>query len=133
MTLWNRDSDNNPLDLEEQADCYEALLSESQDENWLAGIFWWNWETNPNAGGPLDSGFTPQNKPAQCVLCKYYFKSDFNGDCEADSIDFAILGSQWFRPPRSPSADIAPEVPDGFVDLLDLAVFSDQWLIGAEP
>jgi hypothetical protein len=39
---------------------------------WWDGAFWWNWETNPYAGGPSDAGFTPQNKPAQTILQQYY-------------------------------------------------------------
>jgi hypothetical protein len=54
--------------------------------------------------------------------------ADFAGDCVVDLRDFSILGSQWQQPPGSPSADIAPEVPDGVVDWLDLDAFVDAWL-----
>jgi len=36
------------------------------------GWFWWNWETDPNAGGPADNWYPPQNKPAQDILNQYY-------------------------------------------------------------
>ncbi len=52
------------LDLQEQADAYHALLSVMTTKSWWDGAFWWSWETNPYAGGSNDSGFTPQNKPA---------------------------------------------------------------------
>ena len=42
--------------------------------------------------------------------------------------DFAILADQWLQAPGSPSADIAPETPDGFVNMLDLAVLVRYWL-----
>ncbi len=63
------------LDLQEQADCYQAALEAFTASTWFEGWFWWNWETNPNAGKPGTSDekhYTPQNKPAQNVL-KYYY------------------------------------------------------------
>jgi hypothetical protein len=60
------------LDLQEQADSYHALLSVMTTKTWWDGGFWWSWETNPNAGGNSDTGFTPQNKPAQTILQQYY-------------------------------------------------------------
>jgi hypothetical protein len=61
-----------PVDLQEQADAYHALLSVMTTKPWWDGAFWWSWETNPYAGGTNDSGFTPQNKPAQTILQQYY-------------------------------------------------------------
>jgi hypothetical protein len=55
---------------------------------------------------------------------------DFVPDCNVDFDDFDILANQWLQTPGSPSADIAPEVPDGFVDEMDLAAFVDFWLFG---
>jgi hypothetical protein len=60
------------LDLQEQADSYHALLSVMTTKSWWDGAFWWSWETSPYAGGTSDSGFTPQNKPAQTILQQYY-------------------------------------------------------------
>ncbi|MHC4338264.1 MAG: hypothetical protein ACYSTG_10040 [Planctomycetota bacterium] len=65
--------------------------------------------------------------PTRCVP-KYGPAADFNGDCFVGFEDYAILASQWFQPPDSPSADIAPESPDGLVGWLDLAVLSNSWL-----
>jgi len=48
--------------------------------------------------------------------------------CVVDFLDFAILGSQWLQSPGIPSADIAPEPPDDFVDTLDLTVLATEWL-----
>jgi hypothetical protein len=39
---------------------------------WLAGIYWWNWEPDPRRGGVLDKGYTPQGKPAEIVLKRWY-------------------------------------------------------------
>jgi len=56
----------------EQAMCYSAALGETWDRTWMDGYYWWIWETDPNAGGPTDTYFTPQNKPAEDVLRAYY-------------------------------------------------------------
>jgi hypothetical protein len=63
----------------------------------------------------------------RCVP-KYGPVADFNGDCFVGFEDYAILASQWFQPPGSPSADIAPESPDGSVGWPDLTVLSNSWL-----
>jgi hypothetical protein len=51
--------------------------------------------------------------------------TDINGDMKVGFVDFAILASQWMQAPGIPSADI---VPDGIVDVCDLALFSQNWL-----
>jgi len=58
---------------------------------------------------------------------------DFDNNGAVDFADFAILGNQWRQSPGSPSADIAPEIPDGFVDIWDLAASVEDWLEGANP
>ena len=57
-----------------QANCYEATLSVFEKKEWFEGIFWWNWLTNPDAGGEEDTDYTPQNKPAEQVLKKIFSK-----------------------------------------------------------
>ena len=60
------------VDLEEQADCYRAAIKTFSGKSWFAGMYWWNWEVDPNAGGPADRGFTPWGKPAAEVLRKFF-------------------------------------------------------------
>jgi hypothetical protein len=62
------------LDLEQQANCYEALFQTFWDKPWLAGIYWWEWGPSVMSGGRNNKGFTPQNKPAEEVLKKWYGK-----------------------------------------------------------
>jgi len=62
------------IDLQEQADAYRAALEVLWGQPWLAGIYWWNWDTNPNRGGETDTDFTPHNKPAEEVLKTYYLQ-----------------------------------------------------------
>lgn len=86
------------LDLQEQADCYEALFSAMWNEGWWDGAFLWNWETDPNAGGQSDKGYTPHNKPAEQILASYYLLpktatvagsvtlEDFVGDVSGEAV-----------------------------------------------
>ena len=60
--------------------------------------------------------------------CVSFPVADFSGDCIVNLLDFAVLGSQWLQPPGMPSADIAPEPLDDFVDMLDLTVWVTEWL-----
>jgi hypothetical protein len=65
--------------------------------------------------------------PPICVP-QYAPQADFSGNCFVDFEDYAILANQWFQPPGDPSADVAPEPPDGIVNWRDLAVLADEWL-----
>lgn len=60
------------VDLTEQANCYESLLQTYWKQNWWDGAFWWNWNTSASSGGSSDNSYTPQNKPAESVLKRYY-------------------------------------------------------------
>jgi len=60
------------VDLHEQAICYRAALESLWGQPWLAGIYWWNWDTDPNQGGPENTGYTPHGKPAEAILRVYY-------------------------------------------------------------
>jgi hypothetical protein len=66
--------------------------------------------------------------PRKCVPWLAKPPADFDNNCFVDFADLAILGSQWLLPPGNPSADIAPDVPDGIVDWLELAILADNWL-----
>ncbi len=55
--------------------------------------------------------------------------ADFDDSGRVDMIDFVILGGQWRQPPGAPSADIAPAGGDGNVDVNDLGMFTEQWLM----
>ena len=66
---WQR---TGTVDLQEQADCYEAALATVWDEPWFAGMFWWDWSAVPSIGGLTDDGYTPFDKPAEDVLRAWY-------------------------------------------------------------
>jgi hypothetical protein len=60
-----------PVDLQEQADCYQAALEVLWGKSWLAGIYWWDWLVGP-AVNSNEKYVTPQGKPAEDVLRKFY-------------------------------------------------------------
>lgn len=60
------------VDLHEQSNCYEALFMSLFDEEWMVGVFWWLWRSDPTHGGTCDDDFTPYMKPAEDVLKKWY-------------------------------------------------------------
>ena len=73
ITPWEEKSPGG-ADLGIQAKCYRVFLETAWGKEWLAGIYWWRWNTNPDAGGANNEGFTPQNKPAQDILVEWYKK-----------------------------------------------------------
>ncbi|MGI8586240.1 MAG: glycoside hydrolase family 113 [Chloroflexia bacterium] len=56
----------------QQATSYDAIIQAWGRVPWLAGIFWSPWYSSPTAGGPFDTGESPQNKPAEGVLTRWY-------------------------------------------------------------
>lgn len=61
-----------PPDLETQRMGYEAVLRVFPAEPWFAGLYFWEYEPDPFAGGPGDNDFTPQNKPAERTMAEHY-------------------------------------------------------------
>ena len=59
-------------DPQAQAAAYQAAFAAFWGRPWLAGMYWWAWDTNPQQGGLADASFTPYNKPAAAVLSQYY-------------------------------------------------------------
>ncbi|MCX6056787.1 MAG: hypothetical protein NTW69_01355 [Chloroflexi bacterium] len=63
---------SNQLDMQEQADCYEAVFRVFSDKPWWRGVFWWGLDTNAAQGGIYDNEFPPLGKPAEDVLRQYF-------------------------------------------------------------
>jgi hypothetical protein len=60
-------------DFEAQANSYEALFRTFSGKRWLEGIYIWKWYPAPERSRrPLDRDFTPQGKPAEKVLAKWF-------------------------------------------------------------
>jgi hypothetical protein len=64
--------DHPEIDLALQSNLYEAALETFSKEDWVAGMFFWNWLTNPDQGGENDPDYTPKGKPAEDVLKRFY-------------------------------------------------------------
>lgn len=60
------------VDLVQQRELHRAALRARWGRPWLAGMFWWYWDPDPDAGGPADPGYTPQGKPAAALLTRWY-------------------------------------------------------------
>ncbi len=71
MAPWAYEG-NPALDLQEQADLYQAFFETVYPQEWFAGVFWWSWDTNPMQGGPCDRGYSPLDKPAEDVLRVFF-------------------------------------------------------------
>jgi len=56
------------LDIQAQANCYAAAYNIPFTRDWLDGMFFWAWDTNPSIGGLSDPGFTPHRKPAETIV-----------------------------------------------------------------
>lgn len=61
-----------PLDMEEQANAYEAAFQQLYNEPWLEGIYWWTWHPDRFESGWCDDGYSPHQKPAENVLRAWY-------------------------------------------------------------
>ncbi len=69
-TPW-ADHPPQPLSLEEQARCYEAVFQAFYNKPWFAGVYWWKIETDSDHELP-NNGMVPWAKPAMMVLQKWF-------------------------------------------------------------
>ena len=70
---WPRRGETGAVDLELQSRAYEAFFRTFWSEEWFAGAYFWKWfPKHAASGGAGHRGFTPQNKPAEAVLRRWY-------------------------------------------------------------
>jgi hypothetical protein len=60
------------VDLTMQTCWYQAALEVVPTQQWIAGLYWWQWSTETSVGGPHDTGYTPWHKPAGTTLRSWY-------------------------------------------------------------
>jgi hypothetical protein len=60
------------VDLDDQAICYEAVFESLHGQDWCQGIYWWKWPSFLENGGKRHTGFTPNRKPAEEVVRKWF-------------------------------------------------------------
>jgi len=58
-----------PIDLQEQARCYQAFIRVWRSATYLQGVYFWNWF---GWGGPQSREYCPRGKPAVKAICKWY-------------------------------------------------------------
>ncbi|MHC4123532.1 MAG: C10 family peptidase [Planctomycetota bacterium] len=78
--------------------------------------------------GVTGSGFTSDMAIDYVSVVDRCMPGDFYPDCVVNFDDLIILCEQWLQAPGVPSADIAPGGGDGFVDFLDFALFTKDWM-----
>lgn len=70
---WNVSADSLSVNLEAQANAYEALYQKFWHENWFKGGFLWKWHLIKGRFKSFDNTrFTPQGKPAIEVVKKWH-------------------------------------------------------------
>ncbi|MFQ5676435.1 MAG: hypothetical protein ACE5G1_11100 [bacterium] len=64
----------NPKDLQTQVNCYEAFFEAVWEKDWFAGAYFWKWfpKRRQTTSQNVDRRFTPQSKPAEKVIAKWY-------------------------------------------------------------
>ncbi len=60
------------VDLETQANAYESVFQVFAEKPWWQGVYWFGWIANHLQGGPYDTGWTAQAKPAEDVVRSHY-------------------------------------------------------------
>ncbi len=68
---WNGSRAGN-VNEQEQANLYEALFKYWDSKPYMQGVHLWNWNIDPNTGGPSENHFTPQNKKAQQTMTEWF-------------------------------------------------------------
>jgi len=72
---WESNYKLTSINFEAQSNTLQGLYEEVWNEQWFAGGFLWKWFiAHERVGGETDNQFTPQNKPAEVIVAKYYLK-----------------------------------------------------------
>ncbi|MBC8173201.1 MAG: hypothetical protein H7X71_04770 [Chitinophagales bacterium] len=66
------DDDEQNINMESQRRCYEVMFKAMEDENWISGIYLWQWPSYMDYVKENPKGFTPCTKPAEKVVARYY-------------------------------------------------------------
>ncbi len=70
---WDSSKKKYIVNFQAQANATQALFEEFWNEDWFAGGFMWKWYQNHSeSGGITNAKFTPQNKPVEKVIQKFY-------------------------------------------------------------
>ncbi len=73
---WEVDKSIENANMEVQSNAYEATFQTLWDESWFAGGFLWKWHLTTRGAERNKTRFTPQGKPAEKIIAKWYGKSN---------------------------------------------------------
>jgi hypothetical protein len=59
-------------DMQEQSDGYQSLFAYWDKIPYFSGVQFWDWKSDPNAGGPNDTDFTVQGKTALRTITNWF-------------------------------------------------------------
>ena len=72
---WKYERGERSLNMQAQANAYQAVFETFWDEERFAGGFLWKWfDQHERRGGPTNDRYTPQNKPAEQTIREWYGK-----------------------------------------------------------
>ncbi len=69
---WEIDKSRENANMEIQSNAYEALYQSLWEEEWFKGGFLWKWHLTTYGSRENKTRFTPQGKPAEKVIAKWY-------------------------------------------------------------
>jgi len=124
------------INRDSKVDFYDfAFLAEQWTQTQCSEPNWCS-ETDLDYSG--DVGFTDLMTIAQNWLKVIPTTGDLNFDWTVNLNDFSLLATQWNQTGCQNEydcygADLAPNIRDGIVNELDLAVLAEHWLEGAAP
>lgn len=72
---WEIDESEENVNTQLQADAYEATYRALMEEEWFAGGFLWKWHFHTRSDRWRGTEWTPQNKPAEEVIARWYGKN----------------------------------------------------------
>ncbi|HOM80479.1 MAG TPA: fibronectin type III domain-containing protein [Armatimonadota bacterium] len=105
---WYTDGESIP-DMQAQQNCVEAAFRVWANRPYMVGGFWWEWRTDPNGGGPNNTGMALNNKPAAATIKEWFGSSPQPGDTTHPSppggVTAQALNSTMVRVAWSPSTD----------------------------
>lgn len=64
------------LDLQGQADWYNAMFSACDKRDWVGGFCVWDWGIKLNCGDKANHGYAIYSKPAEKIIHDYYIKKN---------------------------------------------------------
>jgi hypothetical protein len=67
------------------------------------------------------------------TVLSYAYLGDFDGECDVDFVDYAIIGLAWSTKSGDAQWNLSCDISipaDNSIDMLDLAVVADNWLAG---